>query len=213
MSLIEAMPRRSAQPSAVPNTAIHFARQSIGVGEEANTMLQSFMQFGKQATADTNAKSSIQLSLTEKLYYRLEQYKVLTSKVAMHLSDNWRSLLFRQLDMLLELDEWPEGDPPPTVASFRTFLRLVLWLKTDVPPGLGASIDGNIIAAWTHGNDRLTIECLESDQVRWSIVHTVDETLERAAGFTVVSRIFEVLGPYSPEKWFKRVEQVHSSGR
>jgi len=138
------------------------------------------------------------------LFEALVKFKVLTSQVAMHLDDDWRTRLFRQLDSLLDVNEWDNDDQPPTAESFHTFLKMILSRGIEVRPGLGASADGHLIAAWTVGDAKLTIECLPSDQVRWSVARTVEEKRERAAGIGMLKRLSAVLQPFDPQVWFLR---------
>jgi hypothetical protein len=142
-------------------------------------------------------------SLDEKLYDALASFKITTAAIAMHLDRDWRLRLFRQLDGLLDLENWESEDLPPTIGSFATLLRMLMLLEPSRPPGLGASADGNLIAAWTTGEDRLTIECQPRDLVRWHLSTTIDGERERSAAITPLRRLSEVLKPYRPDRWFK----------
>lgn len=141
-------------------------------------------------------------SLDEALFDARAQFKVTTSRVSMHLGREWRSRLFRQLDSLLDTAEWDSADEPPREASFMTFLRMLLILKPAVRPGLGASPDGHLIAAWTAGDNRLTIHCLPDDAVNWVLTRHIDGDVERAAGTARIARLRDVLAAYRPEIWF-----------
>jgi hypothetical protein len=123
--------------------------------------------------------------------------------VAMHLDREWRSRLFRQFDSLLAVEDWESDDSPPSIGSFATFLRLLMLLKPTRRPGLGASSDGKLIATWTVGDDRLTIECQPRDFVRWHLSVLIDGERERSAAVTPLRRLSEVLQPYRPERWLK----------
>lgn len=147
-------------------------------------------------------------SLEEQLYDALAAFKIRTAAIAMHLDRDWRSKLFAQLDSLLSIESWEEEDLPPTVASFYVFLRLITFIKPERRPGLGATHDGNLIAAWTVGGDRLTIECLRQDKVRWALAVGPEGNRESAAGITGVARIAEVLEPYNPARWFSDAGQA-----
>jgi hypothetical protein len=149
--------------------------------------------------------------LPEKLYDALAAFKIKTSVVAMHLDDAWRSRLFEQLDNLLAVDEWDENDEPPELASFATFLRMLLSLRPSRRPGLGATSDGHLIASWTIDRDRLTIECLPKDTVRWWLSVAVGDDKESAAGATGLNRLKQVLAPYNPDRWFKYANNVRSA--
>jgi hypothetical protein len=140
--------------------------------------------------------------LDERLYDALARAKVRTSQVAMHLDRAWRTKLFQQLDALLDAEEWESGDSPLQEASFSTFLRTMIALDPDRRPGLGLTPSGNLIAAWTSGQDRLTLEFLPNGDVRWLLSCYDDERIERAAGETSVGRLPAALAPYAPARWF-----------
>lgn len=145
-------------------------------------------------------------SLADALYDSRASFKLRVANVAMHLSTEWRKKFFKQVDSLLDEDEWDERDLPITDSSFVTLIRTVLFTKAKRRPGLGATSNGHVIAAWTTvSDDRLTIECLGDDVVRWTVVirvGTADDRDELAAGETWVERLLEVLAPYGPDRWF-----------
>ena len=141
-------------------------------------------------------------TLQEKLFDATAEVKILTSQVAMHLDCEWRNKLFSQLDSIHDPAEWVVGDQPVRQASFATFLKAIVQLRPQRRPGLGLTYGGNLIAAWTKGLDRLTIEFLPSDRVRWVIARHYDDETERFAGQSAVSRLSEGLAPYHPESWF-----------
>ena len=141
-------------------------------------------------------------NLREKLFDSLAAFKIRTASVAMHLDRAWRDRLFAQLDSLLDAESWEADDLPPTINSFSTFLRMILLLRPDRRPGIGAAADGSLIAMWTAVGDRLTIECLSGDLVRWYLSVSIDGENERAAGLTPLGRLGAVLSPYGPDRWF-----------
>jgi hypothetical protein len=140
--------------------------------------------------------------LGERLFDALAGAKVLTAAVSMHLDRTWRDKLFRQLDSLHDLAEWEEGDEPLQHSSFATFLKAMLTINPQRRPGLGLSHTGHLIAAWTTDRDRLTIEFLPNDRVRWTLARYKDDEPDRFAGQTPVSRLAEGLAPHQPEHWF-----------
>ena len=172
--------------------AIESALQDIQASIESETVSTQFM---RQRTAETR-------SYIERLYDSLATAKILTAKVAMHLDSEWRNRLFEQLDDLLDADDWHEEDPPFGAGSYMTFLRLIILLNPMRRPGLGVSNAGNLIAAWTNTEDRLTFELMPNDNVRWALSCIVDGERERAVGDAQVARIPQILAPYSPERWF-----------
>jgi hypothetical protein len=138
----------------------------------------------------------------ERLFNVLVNAKVFTAQVAMHLDRNWRNKLFANLDDLLDPNDWHEDDEPMLSSSFATFLRMILHIRPVRSPSLGLSNQGHLMAAWTSGENRLALECLPQDLIRWSVSCKIDEELERAVGETPVRRVLAVLAPYGPERWF-----------
>lgn len=184
------------------------SRPSAGVGT-ASTAIEKSLQ---ALTAPTPTFAAVHhatasKSLEEQIYDALAAFKVRTATVAMHLDREWRSGFFQQLDSLIAVEDWEADDHPPTIASFSTFLRMLILLRSIRRPGLGAS-DGNFIATWTSGDDRLTIECLADDIARWNLAVTIDGERERAAGITPSLRLPDVLRPYAPERWFENAHYV-----
>ncbi len=141
-------------------------------------------------------------SIENQLFDATASIKILTSQVAMHMDREWRDKLFSQIDLLHDLDEWDADDRPLKKASFATFLKLILQIRPQRYPGLGLSYEGNLIAAWTTGQDRLTTEYFPYDRVRWVLTCNLNGEVERATGETVVSRLYKCLMPYHPDHWF-----------
>jgi hypothetical protein len=144
-------------------------------------------------------------ALSIALFDRLVSLKVTFAEIAMHVDRDWRSGIFSQLDKLLDVDNWDPDDTLPTDQSFRTFLRLILYVGPMKRPSLGASPGGNIIAGWLDGKSRLQIECAPFDKVTWILAKWQGEVRESAAGETMVRRLPEVLRPYEPKTWFSVV--------
>jgi hypothetical protein len=138
----------------------------------------------------------------EIVFDRLVALKMLASGVAMHLEASWRGGLFRQLDNLLDVEEWDFSDDLPSVESFRTFLRMVIFSRLKNRPSIGATADGRIIAAWASGKDRLTIECLPNDRIRFVLIKYIGDERISNAGTAPVQSLRAYLQPYEPEKWF-----------
>lgn len=148
--------------------------------------------------------TSDEQSLQERLFDATASVKILTSQVAMHLDREWRNKLFAQLDSLHDLEEWDPDDEPIQAASFTTFLKAIVQINPQRRPGLGLSHNGYLVASWTVGNDRLTIEFLQNDRVRWVLARHTGDDVERFAGQTSVSRLIDGLAPYSPNYWFSK---------
>ncbi|MFK5978693.1 MAG: hypothetical protein QM488_07385 [Rhizobiaceae bacterium] len=151
---------------------------------------------------EPQASGSLAKTLEERLYNALAACKMRVAEVAMHLDNDWRQRFFRQLDNLLDFDEWDEDDLPVTSPSFVTLMRLLLFIYPTKRPGIGATSNGHIIASWTAGKNHLTIECLPNDKIRWVAVQYIEDERESAAGQTSIERIRDVLSAYRTDQWF-----------
>lgn len=145
--------------------------------------------------------------LAHQLFDALAQAKILASKVAMHLDTAWRHKLFRQLDSLHDIAEWEPGDEPLQRESFVTFLKAILNMNPKRRPGLGLSHAGHLVAAWMTNGDRLTIEFLAHDRVRWVLSRCKGDVPERFAGETSVELLAESLAQYNPDHWFSNAQK------
>lgn len=153
-------------------------------------------------------RSTATSSVEESLFDATAAVKILTAQVAMHLDREWRTKLFRQLDSLHDPSEWDPNDSPIQQSSFSTFLKAICDIKPARRPGLGLTSAGYLIAAWTTSkDDRLTIEFLPNDRVRWVISMEFDDDMERLAGQTAVARLRDRLQPYEPRRWFDNGER------
>lgn len=181
---------------------------SLGLGPASRFFSQQLKELQRPSPTFQILGVSSKKSLEEQLYDALASFKIKTAAVAMHLDRDWRAKLFQQLDNLLDVENWESDDLPPQLASFLTFLRLLVLLRPDKRPGLGATYDGKMIATWTSGTDKLTVECLSNDSVRWNLSVTIDGEIERAAAVTPLRRLGQVLKPYQPERWFDDAKHV-----
>jgi hypothetical protein len=178
--------RRPPAPAATPS--LHGATPKA-VAETPNV--------ARASTAAATAKP-----LEEALFDSRVDLKVATSHLAMHMSRDWRDRLFAQLDRMLDPVEWTAGDSLPIGGSYATFLRAMLYLKPARRPGLGLTPDGHIVAAWTRGPDRLSMEFRPYDQVRWIVSRMVDGHRDNGAGTTEITRLPDRLASWDLQHWF-----------
>lgn len=150
-------------------------------------------QSGKSAFADAPAM---------KLFNAAASLKMQASQVSMHLPEYWRVRLFKMLDTLYSPEEWDDNDQTITSASFWTFLRLTLAVGPGGKPGIGASDSGNFIAAWKHGENRLTLEFLPEDKIKWSVAVSREGERYYAAGRSSLAWLMGDLEAYTPKLWF-----------
>jgi hypothetical protein len=213
MSAVLAIPARGAGFAlSFPGPALSLP--SEGASDEARRITNSLAEIKYWASRPPGSAFYARVvkhcpaSTAERLDAALAGAKVMISNVVMHLDRQWRDGLFAQLDDLLDIQDWHDDDEPLQAESFRTFLRLILLQKPKRRPGLGLSHRGHLVAAWTTGPDRLTLECAPDDTVRWVLSYAMNGERERAAGETHVARLPEVLRPYRPARWFADVEQT-----
>jgi hypothetical protein len=155
-----------------------------------------------QKISDTPNRVAKSETIEGRLAEKLASLKRIAASVGMYLDPDWRTRLFSKLDQLLDVEEWDEDFAMPSEASFSTFLRLVIYLHPTKRPGLGLSAKGHILASWTREQDRIVIECLPDDEVRWVLSHSLTGHMETAAGKTKIYRIPDVIVPYEPDALF-----------
>ena len=149
-------------------------------------------------------------SVDEILFDARANVKIMTSAVSMHINPELRVKLFRQIDMLHDPDEWEPDDAPVNKSSFKAFLSGFLQINPERGPGLGLSNNGNLIAAWVTGRDRLIIEFMPN-KVKWVITRFINDEPEQFTGKTNIIRLFESLVPYDPEHWFSKKKEADVS--
>lgn len=181
---------RAQYPSPPMATALPYAVQQSPITWIAD-------QPGTKTVVLAEPKSN-----SERAFDQLVTLKLATANYSMHLQNAWRTGLFKQLDRLLDEDEWDFSDEMPSEGSFKTFLRLIIHNQVKLMPGIGATSDGKIIAAWTSGKDRLTVECLADDTVRWVLATYENGRRISSASTGPVSALRKYLAPAKPEKWF-----------
>lgn len=189
-------------------------KQSLGIKgfihdlslDSVRTMSVLQWQREEDSTASVASLETPQLkkSIEEELYDAKADAKIFTSKVSTHIKDDLRKQLYRQLDSVLDADEWMEGDEPLAIGSYRTFLRLMLIIRPDVRPGLGLTSDGHLLATWKKGDARLTIYCFDDDAVRYVLSHIVEDRRRTAAGDASIYDLMAMIAPFQPERWFGR---------
>lgn len=140
--------------------------------------------------------------LEEQLCTALAAAKIWTSQFVMHMKLEERDRYFRQLDLMHDIDEWHGQDKPLRLDSYQGFIRFMLTLPGTSKPALGLTPEGGLLAAWQNGDDRLTVEFLDRENVEWVVSRRRDAVVERAAGKTHASRLLANLAPYHPAGWF-----------
>jgi hypothetical protein len=155
-------------------------------------------QLASVAESPEKASTELEKQLAEKL----ASIKRMTANIAMHLDPAWRTQLFASLDAMLDPGDWDEAFALPSERSFSTFLRTIIYLSPTRRPALGLSPRGNFLASWRRGSDRIVVECLPDDEVRWVLSRLVEGERESGAGKVQIHRLPEVASPYQPDSLF-----------
>ncbi len=117
---------------------------------------------------------------------------------------DWLTGLSRQIDAMLDPNEWIEGDKPLSRESFNTLLLVFMRLRHHRRPGLGLTDDGNAVATWSRSaTDRLIVECLPNGRLRWIATAPVGGANESGTMETTPDRLFLTLAAFNPEHWLK----------
>lgn len=145
---------------------------------------------------------SMEAGLDEKLFTATADAKIWTSRMAMHLRRETRDRLFHQLNALHELEDWSSEDRPVALESYKSFVRAILYHNINSKPALALMPNGNVLAMWQDGADRLTIEFQPGNRTRWLVQGHTDNGPERTTSTTSLERLREVLQPYGASRWF-----------
>lgn len=103
-------------------------------------------------------------SLEVQLFDNAAELKITLSQIVMHLAPEWRTIIFRQIDTLLDLNSWEDDSAFIQKSSFTTFLRFIIFAKSTRMPSLGVDLTGHLLAAWNNDNQRVIVEFFKEDQ-------------------------------------------------
>lgn len=109
-------------------------------------------------------------SLDVQLFDNAAELKIALSQIVMHLAPEWRTIIFRQIDTLLDLNSWEDDSEFIEKSTFTTFLRFIIFAKSTRIPSLGVDITGHLLAAWNNGNQRVIVEFFKEDQAAATFV-------------------------------------------
>lgn len=180
--------------------AANLLQTDYSLQEAALSYLEGKNPSAHTATVNHGERAS---DLITELFNSRVSGKVATARIAMHLNKAWRDGFFRQLDELLDPEEWEPEDRPVSDASFRTFLRTIIHLGATRRPGIGATADGELIASWRRDDARLVIINFANDRVGWSISRVVDGEKEVATGKASSVRLPQILTGFECEKLYR----------
>ena len=144
------------------------------------------------------------MNTVEKLAMARTQAKTAARKFTMLFNADWLTGLSRQIDAMLDPDEWIEGDQPLSPDSFDTLLLVLMNLRRYKRPGLGLTDDGNAVATWSRSaTDRLIVECLPNGRLRWVATAPVAGFNESGTMETIPERLLLTLAAFNPDHWLQ----------
>ncbi len=103
-------------------------------------------------------------SLEARLFDNVAELKIALSQIVMHLAPDWRTVIFSQLDTLLDLNNWQDDSAFIQKSTFITFLRFIVFAAPIRLPSLGVGVTGHILAAWNNGDQHIAVEFLPADK-------------------------------------------------
>jgi hypothetical protein len=171
-------------------------------GRAFSLVASPFVIGSAKAAHSLSGRYRVETSTEVKLFSALAEAKVWTSRVSMHLGRETRDRIFRQLDLIHDPEEWFEGDKPVALSSYKTFIRAIVFHDINCRPALSVMPNGNVLALWQDGADKLTIEFLPENRTRWLVQSESENGPERASGSTPLERLRQVLAPYGATRWF-----------
>lgn len=109
-------------------------------------------------------------TLEVRLFDNAAELKIALSQIVMHLVPEWRDIIFRQLDSLLDMKGWQDDSAFIQKSTFTTFLRFIIFAAPTRLPSLGVSLNGHILAAWNNGDQRIAVEFFSEDKAAATFV-------------------------------------------
>jgi hypothetical protein len=157
-------------------------------------------------TTDAQPSGTIENQLGAKL----AAMKQILTAVSMYFDSAWRTELIEKLERFHDAEDWEADRELPSECSFATFLRTIIYLHPTKRPGLGLSAQGHFLASWRRGSDRIVIEFLPNDELKWVLSQTVEGDRESGAGINQIHRLPDLIAGYEPDRFFNDDEKLLS---
>jgi hypothetical protein len=172
------------------------------ISELQNLTAGAVSMIGK--TIDTQPSGTVENQLRAKL----ATMKQVLMPVSMYFDPSWRRELVKKLDRFHDIEDWEADRQFPSESSFATFLRTIIYLHPTKRPGIGLSAQGHFLASWRRGTDRIVIEFLPNDELKWVLSQTVDGDRESGAGINQIHRLPDLIAGYEPDRFFNHGEKL-----
>lgn len=193
----------SVHPNSIPHSNLI---PSSVFGLSVNTLAseKQLVKLKNSTTPANSFKPTQVTSLAEVLFDVSAYAKIQISQVSMHINEDFKNSLFRQIDNLLDSDEWDPDDKLMQRDSFKWFLKAILDLAPEKSPSLGISNKGNVLSAWVKERNKLILEFFPSGLAQWSITTRTDEFEEFSSARVSVQLLKEKLAKFNTDFWFKK---------
>jgi hypothetical protein len=167
MSILE----RNAETSAVRGGgALAAVERSSALKDNPLPETKKFMVVGRQLQTLARAIPE-SANFAEQVFNSLVALKVSVSQYAMHLSTEERHRIFEELDSVINVEDWHEGDTLPKINAFKEFLKWMIYSKYSKWISIGVSDDGSLLVAWKTPRVLLTAKfsgLVGQEDVRWT---------------------------------------------
>ncbi len=179
-----------------------------GLSVPGNTALDKIFAISdagpSSATTIASSEQHLQANtLDNRIFNETSFYKTYTAAVAMHLTGEWRDNFFKQIDRLIDPENWDDEDELISRASFQTLIKLVTLPNVTVRPSINVSQFGDAMATWARPEGRLTVYCRPNENIQWVVQSEENGFWESATGQTHLSRLLPAIEPYGVTKWLK----------
>lgn len=144
-------------------------------------------------------------SVEQQLWDNRAKLKEITAQYAICLIEpKLRNKFFAQIDWLLNSEHWDEDDRLADTEAFKTLVKFILNAKPINAPYLGLSDNGNILASWINNDNKISLECMPNNNVKWFISCVFSGKKERVGGEAPsLERLLAVIRPFQNAGWFK----------
>lgn len=126
------------------------------------------------------------------------------ASVGQYIDNVWRISIIARIRELLDPEDWDNDAILPSIDSFKTFLRMAVYVNPSRRPGLAIAPNGNFVAIWANGSDRMFVETRPKDRMRWVLSKQSKAEPDIASGEAGIHRILDVTQPYGPDDFFQK---------
>ena len=197
--------RKQAKPTS--NLPSWGASALANVTEKRIANLQK-LTAGAVSTIGQAPETQASGTIEGQLRIKLGSMQDILRAVSMYFDSSWRAEIIAKLDQFHDGDDWEEGRALPSERSFATFLRALIYLHPTKRPGVGLSTHGHFLASWRRESDRIVIEFLPNDELKWVLSQTVDGERESGAGINQIHRLPDLIAGYEPERFLNDGEKL-----